>query len=137
MTVNRSIETTSALIEGVTESVILKYFDRLNAGQFVDAANLFAPEGALHPPFEAAVVGREAIAAYLLAEAQGIQLFPRQGSLTNLEDGYSQFEIKGKVQTPVFGVNVAWQFILNSVREISSVEVKLLASLQELVKFRR
>jgi hypothetical protein len=66
-----------------------------------------------------------------------MQLNPIEGVAGELKDGRAKFQIQGKVQTPLFGVNVAWEFVLNSAKEIVSVEVKLLASLEELAKFRR
>ncbi|MGK7914373.1 MAG: ketosteroid isomerase family protein [Prochloraceae cyanobacterium] len=124
-------------IKGISEPVVLRYFETLNAGDFATTASLFALEGALHPPFEEPVVGREAIAAYLKAEAEGMTLYPSQGIVETLEDNQIRVEIQGKVKTLVFGVNVAWQFILTPDREILHVQVKLLASLQELLKLRR
>jgi hypothetical protein len=132
MTLNQSVT-----IAGITEPVIAKYFDTLNAGDFAATASLFASQGELHPPFEYPVVGRGAIAAYLSEEAAGMVLSPRQGSETPLEDNAMGYEIRGKVQTSVFAVNVAWNFVLNSVKEIQAVEVKLLASAQELLNLRR
>jgi hypothetical protein len=123
-------------IEGIVEPVVLRYFDMLNAGEFEATASLFAADGALHPPFESPIVGKEAIASYLKAEAQGLQLYPLKGVTAELEGDRASIQIKGKVQTPLFAVNVAWQFILNSDKEILSVEVKLLASLEELAKLR-
>ena len=124
-------------IEGIAEPLVLRYFETLNAGDFEATASLFASQGELHPPFESPIVGPEAIASYLKAEAQGMKLNPRQGIAETLEDNHTQIQIKGKVQTPLFSVNVAWQFILNPQREILSVQVKLLASPQELLSLRR
>jgi hypothetical protein len=125
------------VIEGIEESMILQYFKSLNAGEFEKTASLFAIEGALHPPFESPIVGKEAILNYLNAEAKGLQLFPLKGTTETLESRDTKVQVKGKVQTPLFSVNVAWLFQLNSAKEILSVEVKLLASLEELVKLQR
>lgn len=124
-------------IEGIEERTILHYFETLNAGKFEQTAALFAAEGAMHPPFEAAVIGQDAIAAYLQAEAQGMQLFPHEGIAELLDDGQLMVQVSGKVQTPWFSVNVSWQFLLNSEREIISARIKLLASPQELLNLRR
>ncbi|ACK66560.1 nuclear transport factor 2 [Rippkaea orientalis PCC 8801] len=129
------IETTA--IAGIVEPVIEAYFATLNAGQFEATADLFAVNGALHPPFESPVVGTEAIAAYLKAEAQGMTLYPRQGTKEPLENNRTQVNVTGKVQTPLFGVRVAWTFILQENHQIESVEVNLLASLAELANFQR
>ncbi|WP_013324474.1 nuclear transport factor 2 family protein [Gloeothece verrucosa] len=124
-------------IEGITNPVILAYFENLNREDYQAAASLFAPEGALHPPFEEPIVGAEAITAYLQAEAKGMKLAPRQGIMETLEDDSQQYQISGKVKTPLFSVNVGWKFILTPLQEIIFVEVKLLASPQELLNLRR
>ncbi|MGH2413788.1 MAG: ketosteroid isomerase family protein [Microcystaceae cyanobacterium] len=137
MILNQSTSNLVSAIEGVTEPVVVRYFETLNAGDFEATASLFSPAGALHPPFESPIVRKEAIATYLNEEAQGMKLYPRTGIVEALESDRTQFQIKGKVQTPLFSVNVAWKFILNVEKEIESVEVKLLASPQELLKLRR
>jgi SnoaL-like domain len=133
----KSIQSDRPTIEGITEPVILRYFETLNAGDFDATASLFADDGALHPPFESPIVGPDAIATYLKAEAQGLQLYPIKGSAQSLDEGATKIVVQGKVQTPLFGVNVAWEFVCNCGQKIVSVEVKLLASLEELAKIRR
>ena len=123
-------------IEGINEPVILDYFQSLNAGKFTVTANLFALSGALHPPFGSPIIGKKAIATYLETEADGMLLEPRSGTKEILAENNLRFEIVGKVKTAAFRVNVAWQFILNPDREILHVQVKLLASLQELLKIK-
>lgn len=127
----------TTLIAGITEPVIEAYFDTLNAGKFSATASLFAANGTLHPPFESSVVGQEAIATYLQTEANGMKLYPLKGSVVILHNNQTQFNVTGKVKTALFGVNVSWTFILNATQEIESVEVKLLASLQELANLQR
>ncbi len=134
---NQVVAANNISIEGIEEPTILRYFETLNAGEFEQTAALFAPAGAMHPPFEAPVVGEDAIASYLQAEAPGMQLFPREGIAELLEDGQLMVQVSGKVQTPWFSVNVAWRFLLNSEREIASATIKLLASPQELLNLRR
>jgi hypothetical protein len=124
-------------IEGVDEPVVLRYFETLNAGEFEATAALFATDGVMHPPFESGFVGPEAIATYLQEEAQGIRLQPRQGTRELLENNDIEYQIRGKVQTSLFGVNVAWRLVLNSQQEITSVTIKLLASPKELLNLRR
>ncbi|EAW33868.1 nuclear transport factor 2 family protein [Lyngbya sp. PCC 8106] len=119
-------------IEGITEPQVLRYFETLNAGDFQATAALFAEDGILEAPFEDHLHGQEAIATYLQAEAQGMQLKPQEGISQTLENGQQQVQVMGKVRTPLFWVNVAWQLILNPNGEIAVVTVKLLASLQEL-----
>lgn len=120
-------------IAGVDQPVILAYFSRLNVGEFQAASELFAGDGALQPPFDAMIVGRDAIAAYLGREAKGFLLQPERGTVTHLDDGCTEFEVLGKVQTPWFSVNVGWTFILSISQEIFLAKVSLLASLKELL----
>ncbi|WP_421657464.1 nuclear transport factor 2 family protein [Leptothermofonsia sp. ETS-13] len=124
-------------IEGVNEPVILRYFETLNSGAFQETSKLFATDGVLHPPFETEVVGREAIASYLEKEAKGLILQPKQGTSQILENGCTEYQIVGQVQTILFSVNVSWQFILSPWKELFVARIKLLASLQELVKLRK
>ncbi|ERT04441.1 snoaL-like domain protein [Lyngbya aestuarii BL J] len=119
-------------IEGITEPQVLRYFETLNAGDFQETAALFAEDGILEAPFEDHLHGQEAIANYLEAEARGMRLKPLEGVGQTLENGRRQIRVMGKVRTPLFWVNVAWQFILHPGGEIAVVTVKLLASLQEL-----
>lgn len=134
---SQSASSTDLTIEGITEPIVLRYFETMNAGDYQATAALFAENGALHPPFEEPIEGQEAIAIYLKAEATGMQLFARQGTIEPLEDEQIQLQVRGKVQTPLFGVNVAWIFILNAQREIFYARIKLLASPQELLNLRR
>ena len=124
-------------IEGLSEPVILRYFESMNAGEYEATVSLFAPDGAMHPPFETAIVGREAIAAYLDQEAKGMQLQPRQGIAQPLDDETVEVTVTGKVQTSLFGVNDNWIFVLNRASEILSARIKLIASPQELLNLRR
>ena len=49
-------------IEGITNSLIIRYFETLNAGEFKETASLFSSEGVLEAPFEEGIKGQEAIA---------------------------------------------------------------------------
>ncbi|MDJ0776082.1 MAG: ketosteroid isomerase family protein [Mastigocoleus sp. MO_167.B18] len=120
-------------IEGVNEPTIFRYFHTMNAQEFHLTAALFAEDGVMYPPFEEAIVGTEAIANYLHKEAQNIKVYPRQGILGNTESGNSRFQVTGKVETPLFGLNVLWDFILNQEKNILSAKIKLLASPKELL----
>ncbi len=125
------------LVEGISELAILRYFQTMNAAEYEATAALFAETGAMDPPFEEPIIGTEAIAAYLKAEAKGMTLFPREGVIEmNGEGRQAEIQVTGKVQTPLFGVNVAWFFVLNSEKEITYVRIKLLASPQELLDLR-
>ncbi|MBD2465099.1 nuclear transport factor 2 family protein [Oscillatoria sp. FACHB-1407] len=123
-------------IDVISEPVILTYFETLNAGDFQATADLFAESGVLRPPFDEELVGREAIAQYLAAEAKGMKFQPLMATYGVLETGDTEFTITGKVQTALFGVNVAWNFVLNPDSQILSVQIKLLAGLEELLNLK-
>lgn len=123
-------------ITGITEPTILQYFETLNAGDFAACAALFAEDGVMYAPFESGIVGTEAIAAYLHQEAQNMKLQPSQGVTQPIDDGL-EAQVTGKVQTSLFGVNVAWFFVLNQNQKIASTKIKLLASPQELMNLRK
>ncbi|KAM3096020.1 ketosteroid isomerase family protein [Phormidesmis sp. 146-35] len=130
-------DSTTLKIEGIANPTIVAYFETLNSGDFEQTSGLFAINGAMKPPFESPIEGREAIAQYLQTEAKGMVLQPQQGTTLSLEDGCTEVQVRGKVQTPLFGVNVGWQFVLNADQEILLAKIKLLASPQELLKLRR
>jgi hypothetical protein len=121
----------------LSSETIARYFDTLNAGQFANTANLFAMEGVMFPPFEDGIIGPNAIATYLDAEAHGLRLYPQTTICKELPDGQQQVHVKGRVQTPLFSVNVAWAFLLTAQAEIQAVSIQLLASLEELLPYRR
>ncbi len=131
---------TQIKVEGITETAVLGYFDAMNADDFETALALFTPDGALQPPFQKPIIGREAIAKYMRAEAQGLNIMPQQGIREVLPDGSKQVKITGVVQTPWFGVNVgmniSWRFLLNPQGEIFFVAIDMLASPQELMNLR-
>jgi Nuclear transport factor 2 (NTF2) domain len=124
-------------IEGITEPSILRYFETLNAGEFEETAALFAIDGVMRPPFESDIVGTDAIAVYLKQEGQNIKAFPKTGIAETGENGDIQIQVTGKAQTSWCSVNVLWLFILNHQRQILYTRIKLLASPQELLAFRR
>ncbi|PSB15479.1 nuclear transport factor 2 [Phormidesmis priestleyi ULC007] len=133
-----ALQPESSAIAGITEPSLINYFETFNVGDFEATSQQFAVNGALHPPFESVIEGRDAIADYLKVEAKGITAQPQQGVIKQvLEDGCPEIEVTGRVQTPWFGVNVAWLFTLNSQQEITFLKVKLIASPQELLKLRR
>ena len=131
-------------IDGIYENTICKYFICLNNGEFMETAQLFAEQGCLNPPFEKSIVGREAIARYLEKEAKGMNFCPERGEiLTKVglaepmkNSDCTQYQIQGKVQTNFFTVDVSWSIELNAAKEIMAVDVKLLASINELLSFR-
>jgi Nuclear transport factor 2 (NTF2) domain len=144
---NTKILTTEPLsmkvdIQGIDEPVIDRYFERLNNGEFMAIAELFAEQGCLNPPFDKQVQGREAIAQYLEKEAIDIRFFPEYGEITTLDiappledSDRTQYQIQGKVEMNWFTVNISWSIQLNAAKEIALVDVKLLATLDDLLSF--
>jgi hypothetical protein len=132
----RPILTRSINIVGLTKPALEQYFETFNAGDFEATANLFAEDGVLHAPFEEPIIGKSSIARYLKTEAPGMHLEPQQSVSKILEDDTVEIQVSGRVQTPAFGINVGWVFLLNFQQEILSVTVKLLASPQELLTLR-
>ena len=142
---SRTIDLDTSLdIDGIYENTIHEYFMRLNNGEFMETAQLFAEQGCLNPPFEKSILGKEAIARYLEKEAKGMKFCPERGEIltkVGLADPLehsdrTQYHIQGKVKTNFFTVNVSWSIELNAIKEIMAVDVKLLASIDELLSFR-
>ena len=128
---------TKVTIEGVSNPTILSYMNNLNANDFDALIALFAPDGALQPPFRRPIVGKEAILQFFRGECQNLKLIPKQGVAEPAEDGYTQIKVTGSVQTPWFGagvgMNIAWRFLLNPDNKIFLVAIDLLASPRELL----
>ncbi|NJL83240.1 MAG: nuclear transport factor 2 family protein [Chloroflexaceae bacterium] len=78
---------------------IERYFATINAGCFQDTAALFAPTGALFPPFEIPITGRDRLTTYLQQEADGMELVPLQAEIN---DHGRQFAVIGRVKTLYF-----------------------------------
>ena len=131
----------SVKIDGITEPSVLGYIEAMNADNFDAAIALFTTYGALQPPFQKPIVGREAIAKYMREEAQGLNMMPQQGICEVQPDGSKQLKITGVVQTPWFGVtvgmNISWRFLINPDGKIFFVAIDMLASPQELMNLRR
>jgi hypothetical protein len=134
-------ERTQVTIEGVTNSTVLNYMDNLNANDFGTLIDLFAPDGALQPPFQRPIVGRDAVLQFFNEECQNLKLIPERGVSEPAEDGYTQVKVTGKVQTPWFGaavgMNMAWRFLINPDGKIFFVAIDLLASPKELLNLVR
>lgn len=131
------MQTQSIEIEGISHSTILQYFETLNAEEFEATSQLFAIDGAMQPPFEQPIIGREAIAAYLQKEAPGLTALPKAGISHTTDQDAIEFQITGRVQMPMFGVNVTWYFTLDSRDQLMFTRIKLNASPQELMKLRQ
>ena len=132
---------TQASIEGVTNTTVLSYINNMNANDFDAAVGLFTPNGALQPPFQKPIIGREAVLSYMREECQGLKLMPKRGTIESMDEGYTSIKLTGKVQTPWFGssvgMNIAWRFLLDPQDNIFFVAVDLLASPKELLNLVR
>jgi len=128
-------------IEGVINPTVNAYMDRLNANDFDALIDLFLADGALQPPFQKPIVGRDAILRFFREDCQNLRLLPERGYAEPSDDQYTQIKVTGKVQTPWFGagigMNVAWRFLLNPEGKIYFVAIDLLASPAELLKLAR
>jgi hypothetical protein len=118
------------------EPVIQDYFAKLNQGNFTGVSQLFAERGSLDAPFQSRICGREAIDDYLQVEARKMTAIPQHGAIEWQPDGSSKHQLIGQVRMAVFTVNVGWTIELNADKEITSVSIKLLAELQELLRMR-
>jgi hypothetical protein len=124
-------------IEGVANATVLSYMDNLNANDFDALIALFTDDGALQPPFQKPIVGKDAVLRFFREDCQNLKLIPERGVVEPTEDGYEQIKVTGKVQTPWFGANVgmnmAWRFLLDPQGKIFFVAIDLLASPKELL----
>jgi Orange carotenoid protein, N-terminal/Nuclear transport factor 2 (NTF2) domain len=132
---------TQVTIEGTSDPTVLAYINNMNAFDFEAAVNLFTEDGALQPPFQRPIVGREAILSYMREECQGLRMMPERGVADALEEGFTPIKVTGKVQTPWFGpsvgMNIAWRFLVNPQGKIFFVAIDLLASPKELLNLVR
>jgi hypothetical protein len=128
-------------IEGVSNPTVLEYMNNMNANDFNALINLFTPDGALQPPFQRPVVGKEAVLRFFNEECQNLKLMPERGVSEPAQEGYTQIKVTGKVQTPWFGggvgMNMSWRFLLNPENKIFFVAIDLLASPKELLNLAR
>ncbi|BAZ06230.1 orange carotenoid-binding protein [Calothrix sp. NIES-3974] len=134
-------ERTQVKIEGVENPTVLSYMNNMNANDFDALIELFTPDGALQPPFQRPIVGRDAVLRFLREECQNLKLMPERGVIEPAEDDFTQIKVTGKVQTPWFGaavgMNMAWRFLLNPEGKIFFVAIDLLASPKELLNLAR
>ncbi|MGB3240999.1 MAG: orange carotenoid protein N-terminal domain-containing protein [Geitlerinemataceae cyanobacterium] len=132
---------TQVAIEGIDNPTILSYMNNMNANDFEALIELFVPDGALQPPFQRPIVGKDAVMRFFQEECQNLKLLPERGISEATDGGYTQVKITGKVQTPWFGagvgMNMAWRFLLNQESKIFFVAIDLLASPQELLNLAR
>lgn len=132
---------TQVTIEGMDNKTVLDYINNMNANDFDVVIELFAPTGALQPPFQKPIIGKENILRYLREECQNLKLMPERGAIESVDDGFTQIKVTGKVQTPWFGaavgMNIAWRFLLDAQGKIFFVAIDLLASPKELLNLIR
>jgi Orange carotenoid protein, N-terminal/Nuclear transport factor 2 (NTF2) domain len=132
---------TQVTIEGIDNPTVLNYMDNMNANDFEALINLFTPDGALQPPFQKPIVGKDAVLRFFREDCQNLKLMPERGVTEPTDDGYTQIKVTGKVQTPWFGagvgMNMAWRFLLNPEGKIFFVAIDLLASPKELLNLVR
>jgi Orange carotenoid protein, N-terminal/Nuclear transport factor 2 (NTF2) domain len=132
---------TQVSIEGVDNPTVLNYMNNLNANDFDTLIELFAADGALQPPFQKPIVGKNNVLRFFKEDCQNLNLIPERGVTEPTEDGYTQIKVTGKVQTPWFGagvgMNMAWRFLLNPDGKIFFVAIDLLASPKELLNLAR
>ncbi|MGD1910444.1 MAG: orange carotenoid-binding protein [Rivularia sp. (in: cyanobacteria)] len=128
-------------IEGVTDATVISYMNLLNANDFDELIKLFVADGALQPPFQKPIIGKEGVLRFFKEECQNLKLIPERGVSEPADDGYTQVKVTGKVQTPWFGgnvgMNIAWRFLLNPENKIFFVAIDLLASPKELLNLVR
>ncbi|MFM7449621.1 MAG: orange carotenoid protein N-terminal domain-containing protein [Leptolyngbyaceae cyanobacterium] len=128
-------------IEGVDTPTILSYMDNLNANDFEALIQLFTPDGALQPPFQKPIIGKDDVLRFFKEDCQNLKLLPERGVVEPAPDGYTQIKVTGKVQTPWFGagvgMNMAWRFLLTPDNKIFFVAIDLLASPKELLNLVR
>jgi len=136
-----SSQRVAVAIEGIDNPTVLSYMDNLNANDFNALIELFTPDGALQPPFQKPIIGKDAVYRFFREECQNLKLLPERGVSEPTEDGYTQIKVTGKVQTPWFGagvgMNMAWRFLLNPENQIFFVAIDLLASPKELLNLVR
>jgi Orange carotenoid protein, N-terminal/Nuclear transport factor 2 (NTF2) domain len=134
-------ERTQVKIEGIDIPTVLNYMNNMNANDFDALIELFTPDGALQPPFQKPIVGKDAVLRFFREDCQNLKLMPERGVAEPTEDGYTQVKVTGKVQTPWFGagvgMNMAWRFLLNPENKIFFVAIDLLASPKELLNLVR
>lgn len=124
-----ALSTVSSAVDG--------YFAGFNAEDYRAIAVLFEADGVLLAPFEEPIVGAEAIYTYLQAEAVSMRATPVEVETAINPDGTRRVVVKGHVKTLLFTVSVRWTFDLTVADTIQTAEIKLMASLQELMQLDR
>ncbi len=84
-------------IPGVLNQTILSYMELLNSNDFDQLIELFLEDGALQPPFQRPIVGREAILKFFRRDCQNLRLMPQGGFGEPADSGFNQIKVTGKV----------------------------------------
>lgn len=125
-----ALNTVSAAVDG--------YFAGFNAEDYRAVADLFEADGVLLAPFEEPLVGSEAVYTYLQAEAVSMRATPVEVESDEITaDGCRRVVVKGRVKTLLFTISVRWTFALTAADTVQAAEIKLMASLQELMQLDR
>lgn len=120
-------------LETYQEAAARQYFELFNSNDFTAIGALFAKDGQLVPPFDEAIVGPGAITTYLEKEAGSMTVFPEA---YEVRLGENQCQVLGYVNAIAFKVGVEWMFCFSQAREISSLSIRLRASMGDLLKLR-
>ncbi len=119
-------------IDSITNSTVLEYLSNMNANDFEAVVDLFVAGGALQPPFQLPIVGREEIRCYLESECQNIRILPDQGLVSYQDDELTRMRVTGKMKTTwsgdSSGLDMAWRFSLDAHNKISLVAIDLMSS---------
>ncbi len=124
-----------ANIQGISDPIIYEYFTKLNNAKFTEVVELFSEQGCLTPPFDKLLQGKGEILQYLEKEAKEIKSYPEQGETTQ-KGSLTGYQIQGTVEISGFVFNMEWFIQLNSDQKIMIVEVKIVASLEDLLDFK-
>lgn len=115
--------------------IVDRYFVGFNAEDYRSVADLFEADGVLLAPFEEPMHGPEAVYTYLRAEAVDMRAVPLEVETATNAEGTPLVVVKGHVKTLLFTVTVRWTFVVSATDKLQSAEIRLLASLQELMQF--
>lgn len=107
--------------------LITAYFDTLNNQDFQQTADLFIASAALIAPLGKCIRGRSAILAYLVAQCDGMQLYPE----TIIKSDGNLIIVEGQVHCLAFKVRTQWSFYLLH-EALAVVKVQLLTKLTQL-----
>ncbi len=124
--------TADHLTKGITNSTVLAYLNSVNSNDLEAIVELFSDGGALQPPCQQPIVGKEQIRRYLAAECQNIKILPDHGLVSYQDEQLTRLRVTGRMQTPWSGdspgLHLAWRFSLDAHQRISLVAIDLMSS---------